>query len=433
MGLLCACPCGLTEVEICDIISCNDRILGEFFKQSLPPMRRCPRIAISKFMYCCAPLLLQMEQSGVRVWAFRHPDIIQSCVNRFHADTGLSPFYCSIAAYFQGELGAKFEDRNLKPQSWVYNPPARAAIPNVRKLQLLPMMTLMSGSLELIEDLLCKGDFVVMALAHGPSAMDTVDYFSRSMKLLLQPAVSAAARNAHAARLQKRIKEFEGQLSGQVSFAAGDVPLEERLYEWEIEHMHSRCQRVEREMLQKWRSDGSSALPFVPKFPDLHALRKRRGKYLQTLIPKRWMPGSSTPNSRLEQQRLRALGSHFTDANKMHAALMAFVGERLAQQLAAQAVLLLSRQVSNFTQLPCAHAPSFATNGLGVKNLQIISLEVEKLTRMYAVLSAAKSEEERNSSTIQARLFLMNALLRARIFDALCSRPIKQVVRQVPR
>jgi hypothetical protein len=278
---------------------------------------------------------------------------------------------------------------------------------------------------------MCKGDFVVMALTHGPSAMDTVDYFSRAMKLLLQPAVSGAARNAYAARLQKRIKEFEAQLAGRVAFGAGGIPLEERLYEWEIEHMHARCQRVEREMLQKWRSDGSSALPFVPKFPDLHALRKRREKYLQTLIPKRWMPGSSAPITRLEQQRSRALGSHFTDANKMQAALVAFVGHRLAQQLAAQAVLLLSRQVSNFTQLPCAHAPSFATDGLGAKNLQVISLEVEKLTRMYTVLSAAGSEEGTNSSMVQARQFLMNALLRARIFDALSSRSIKQVVRQV--
>jgi hypothetical protein len=433
VGLLCACPSGLAEVELCDIISCNDRILGEFFKQSLPPMRRCPRFAISKFMYLCAPLLQQLEQDGIRVWAFRHADIIRACVNRFHADTGLSPFYCSIASYFQGELGAKFEDRNLKCQPWAYNPPARAVLPNFRKLRLLPVMTLMSGSLELIEDLLCKGDFVPMALAHAASVMEVVDYFSCAMKLLLQPSVSGAARNACAARLQKRILEFEGQLAGRVSFGCGDVPLEERLYEWEIEHMHARCRRVERDMLQKWRGDGSSALPFVPKFPDLYALRLRREKYLQTLIPRRWMPCSSPPVKRLEQQRSRALGNHFTDVNKMQTALMTFVGQRLVQQMAIQAVLLLSRQVSNFTQLPCPHTPVFATNGLGVQNLHVVSLEVEKLTRMYTVLSALASEEEASNALQQTRQFLSSALLRARMFSALSSRAIKQVVRQVQR
>jgi hypothetical protein len=413
---------------MCDIVSCNDRILGEFFKQSLPPMRRCPRFAISKFIYCCSPLLQQLEQDGVRVWAFRHPDIIQACTNRFHSDAGLFPFYCNIVAYFQGELSVKFDDRNLKPQPWTYNPPARPVIPNFRKLHLLPMMTLMSGSLELIEDLLCKGDFVPMALAHAASVMDVMDYFSRAMKLLLQPSISSAARNAHAARLQKRIQEFEGQLEGRASFGNGDVTLEERLSEWEIEHMQSRCRRVERDMLQKWRGDGNSALPFVPKFPDLHALRQRRAKYLCTLIPKRWMPSSSVPVDRLQQQRSLARGKHFTDSKKMQAALMTFVGQRLTQQMVTQAVLLLSRQVANFTQLPCSHTPLFATSGLGIENLQILSLEVEKLTRIYGALG---SEEEASSGATQARTFLLEALLRARIFNALSSRAIKQVAREV--
>ncbi len=382
-------------------------------------------------MFLCAPLLQQLEQDGIRVWAFRHPDIIRACVNRFHADTGLSPFYISIASYFQGELGAKFDDRNLKSQPWAYNPPARAVLPNFRKLRLLPTMTLMSGSLELIEDLMCKGEFVPMALVHASSVMEVVDYFSCAMKLLLQPSVSVAARNAYAARLQKRIQEFESKLSGRVSFGCGDIPLEERLYEWEIEHMHARCRRVEQDMLQKWRGDGSSALPFVPKFPDLYALRLRRQKYLQTLIPKRSMPGSSPPIKRLEQQRSRALGNYFTDASKMQAALMTFVGQRLVHQMAVQAVLLFSRQVSNFTQLPCSHTPVFAATGLEVRNLQILSLEVEKLTRMYTVLSALASEEEASSSMQQARQFLSTALLRARMFSALSCRAIKQVVRQV--
>jgi hypothetical protein len=322
----------------------------------------------------------------------------------------------------------KFDDRNLKPQPWVYNPPARPVIPNFRKLRLLPMMTLMSGSLELIEELLCKGDFVPMALAHATSVMDVMDYFSRAMKLLLQPSISSAARNAHAARLQNRIQEFEGQLEGRASFGNGDVSLEERLSEWEIEHMQSRCRRVERDMLQKWRSDGNSALPFVPKFPDLRALRQRREKYLCTLIPKRWMPSSSVPVDRLQQQRSLALGKYFTDAKKMQAALMTFVGQRLTQQMATQAVLLLSRQVANFTQLPFSHTPLFATSGLGIRNMQILSLEVEKLTRIYGALG---SEEEASSGATQASTFLMEALLRARIFNALSSRAIKQIAREV--
>lgn len=431
VGLLSACPCGLTEVELCDIISCNDRILGEFFKQSLPPIRRCPRIVVSKFIYCCAPLLQQLEQDGTRVWAMRHPDIAQACANRFHADTGLVPFCCNIAAYFQGELRAKYEDRNLKPQPWVYSPPARAVQPNVRKLRLLPMMALMSGSLELIEDVLCKGDFVPMALQYGQSSMDVFDYFSLAMKLLLQPSVSAAARNSYAARFQKRIKEFEGQLAGGVAFGSGEVPLEERLYEWEIEHMHERCQRVERDMLQKWRGDGSSALPFVLKFPDLHALRQRREKYLQTLIPKRWMPRSSVPSERLEQQKSRALEKYFTDSHKMQAVLMEYVGQRLAQQMAVQAVLLLSRQVAIFSQLPISHTPLFVTNGLDGRNMQIVSLEIEKLARMYTIISALGAGDGHSIGLSQVQLFLMGSLLRSRTLGALSSRAIRQVVREV--
>jgi hypothetical protein len=431
VGLLAACPCGLSEVEICDLVSCNDRILGEFFKQSLPPVRRCPRIAVSKFIFCCAPLLQELQQNGIRVWILRHPDIIQACVNRFHADTGLAPFYSKIAAYYRGELAAKYDDRNLKPQPWVYSPPARATIPNLRKIRLLPMMTLLSGSLELIEDLLCKGDFVPMALAHGPSMMDVVDYFSYAMKLLLHPSVSAASRNAYAARFQARIKEFGGKLAGRVAFDDGRVPLEERLYEWEIELMHERCQRVERDMLQKWRSDGSSALPFVPKFPDLHALRKRREKYLCNLIPKRWMPASSAPIRRLAQQRSRALDKYFTDSKKMHAALMTFVGQRLVQQTAVQAILLMSRQVANFTQMPCPDTPIFATKGLELRNARIISLEIEKLTRIFSVISVVGPGDEVSGSALQAQQFLMSALLRTRMFNAQSSRAAKQVLREV--
>jgi hypothetical protein len=431
VGLLSACPCGLTEVELCDIISCNDRILGDFFKQSLPPLRRCPRIAVVKFIYCCAPLLQQLEQDGVRVWAMRHPDIIQACVIRFHADSGLVPFYRKLAAYFEGELAAKYEDRFLKPQPWKYSPPARPVLPNLRKLRLLPMMTLQSGSLELIEELLCKSDFVPMALTYGRSNMDVIDYFSRAMKLLLHPSIGASVRNAYALRFQKRIKEFEGQLAGHFAFSGTNIPLEERLCEWEIEHMHVRCQRVERDMLQKWRSDGNSALPFVPKFPDLLALRQRREKYLQTLIPKRWMPNSSTPMNRFEQQRSRALADIFTDPKKMHAALMAFVGQRLTEQMLIQSLLLMSRQVVNFTQFPFPHTPSFVTNGLGQMNTQLSSLEIEKLARIYPIVSSLGSEEDHSSGMLQAKQFLMNALLRARTFSALSSRAMKQVVREV--
>jgi hypothetical protein len=195
--------------------------------------------------------------------------------------------------------------------------------------------------------------------------------------------------------------------------------------------MHVRCQRVERDMLQKWRSDGSSALPFVPKFPDLHALRKRREKYLRNLIPKRWMPASSAPTHRLALQRTRALDKHFTDSKHMHAALMTFVGQRLVQQMTVQAVLLMSRQVANFTQIPSPDTPIFATKGLGLRNAQIISLEIEKLTRIYSVISGVGSGDEVSGSTLQAQQFLMNALLRARMFIAQSSRAAKQVIREV--
>jgi hypothetical protein len=261
--------------------------------------------------------------------------------------------------------------------------------------------------------------------------MDVFDYFSLAMKLLLQPSVSAAARNSYAARFQKRIKEFEGQLSGSVAFGSGDVPLEERLYEWEIEHMHERCQRVERDMLQKWRGDGSSALPFVLKFPDLHALRQRREKYLQTLIPKRWTPHTSVPSERLEQQKLRALGRHFTDSQKMQAVLMAFVGQRLRQQMVVQAVMLLSRQVANFSQFQIAHVPLFVTTGLEDKNMRIVSLEIEKMTRMYTIISALGSGEECSVGLTQVQHFLSGALLRSRTFSALSSRAMRQIIREV--
>lgn len=384
-------------------------------------------------MYCCAPLLQQVEQDGVRVWTLKHPDIASACINRFHSEHGIAPFCSTIAAYFREELSAKYEDRNLKPQPWVYNPPARAVIPNFRKLRLMPMMALMSGSLELIEDVLCKSDYVPMALEYGLSAADVIDYFSLAMKLLLQPSVSVASRNSYAARLQKRIKEFEAQLAGNVAFGTGDVPLEERLYEWEIEHMHERCQRVERDMLQKWRNDGSSALPFVLAFPDLHALRKRRQKYLQTLIPVRRMPRSYVPSERLERQQTRAFEKRFNDPQKMNAALVQFVGQRITQQMILQAVLLLSRQVANFSHLPPAHTPSLVTSGLDALNMQIVSLDIEKMNRMYTIVSALGAGEEDAIGVTQARGYLMAALLRARVFGALGSRPMKQIVREVWR
>jgi len=247
----------------------------------------------------------------------------------------------------------------------------------------------------------------------------------------LQPSVSASVRNAYETRFQKRIREFEVQLSGNFAFSGANVPLEERLYEWEIEHMHVRCRRVEREMLHKWRSDGKSALPFVPKFPDILALRQRRRKYLQTLIPKRWMPSSSPPMNRFELQRSIATGQVFTDPKRMHDALMAFLGHRLSEQMLMQAVLLMSSQVANFTQFPFPHTPVFAVSGLGTKIMQIISLEIEKLIRVYSILSSLDFDQDESCSNLQARHFLMNSLLRARTFNFASSRAMKQIVREV--
>jgi hypothetical protein len=359
----------------------------------------------------------------------RHPDIIFACVNRFHSDTGLAPFYCRITQYFDGELCNKYDDRVLRLQPWTYNPPARAVLPNFRKLQLLPTAALMSASMEVLEYIMCKSEFVPKALKYSHSIMDVADYFSLVMKLLLSKSVSAASRDSYSSRFQARIREFEEQLSGRVAFGETSVPLEERLYEWEIEQMHVRCQRVEREMLQKWRGDGSSALPFVPKFPDLHSLRKRREKYLRALIPTRWMPMSSVPLKRLEQQRLCALNCQFLDSKNMQAILVKFVGQRLAQQLAVQSLLLVSRQVANFTQLPAPHIPAFVNRGLESRFMSVLSLEIEKLTRMHSTISSSAPDD--SSGLLQLQLFLMNSLLRARIFGCLASRAIKCVVREV--
>ena len=145
------------------------------------------------------------------------------------------------------------------------------------------------------------------------------------------------------------------------------------------------------------------------------------------------MPNSSPPMSRLEQQRSRALAAVFTDPKTMHAALMAFVGQRLTEQMLVQALLFMSRQVSNLAQLPCPHTPSFVTNGLGQRSLQIMSLEIEKLFRMYSIVSSLESGDDQSSGMLRAKQFLMSALLRARTFSALSSRVMKQVVREVRR
>ena len=134
---------------------------------------------------------------------------------------------------------------------------------------------------------------------------------------------------------------------------------------------------------------------------------------------------------RLSQQRARALDKYFTDSKKMQAALMTFLGQRLEQQTAVQAVLLMSRQVANFTQAPCPDTPIFATTGLDVRNAQIVSLEIEKLTRIYSVISAVGPGDDVSGSALQAQQFLMNALLRARMFSAQSSRAAKQILREV--
>ena len=143
------------------------------------------------------------------------------------------------------------------------------------------------------------------------------------------------------------------------------------------------------------------------------------------------MPASSAPMHRLSQQRARALDKYFTDSKKMQAALMTFLGQRLEQQTAVQAVLLMSRQVANFTQAPCPDTPIFATKGLDVRNAQIISLEIEKLTRIYSVISAVGPGDDVSGSALQAQQFLMNALLRARMFSAQSSHAAKQILREV--
>ncbi|ODM92054.1 NACHT and WD repeat domain-containing protein 2, partial [Orchesella cincta] len=97
---------GLSETELEDLISMDDKVLDDVYQYHLPPVRRIPPLLWTRIRNDLPNYLSEREADGVSVLSWYHRQFRDAAKERYFKDEAMSIyFHSSIADYFLGIWG----------------------------------------------------------------------------------------------------------------------------------------------------------------------------------------------------------------------------------------------------------------------------------------------------------------------------------------
>ncbi|KAM6945696.1 NACHT domain- and WD repeat-containing protein 1 [Aplochiton taeniatus] len=141
---------GMSESELCDVLSLDNDVLAEVYAWSLPPqpaLIRLPPLLWAQVRHDLGEQLVELWANGVLVLRFQHRQLAEMVQTRYLSPEQKSRLHRVMAEYFLGrwsqgklkpislpKLSLLLSDRKVPPQPLWFAP----EVPNWRKLQELP-------------------------------------------------------------------------------------------------------------------------------------------------------------------------------------------------------------------------------------------------------------------------------------------------------
>ena len=230
---------GISEAELEDVLSCDDKVLDEVFSNGTPSIRRVPPSLLARIKADIDSFLAVHTENGIRLFTWKHQQFHDVVMERylFSDEKEIRRFHSELADYFIGRWtqGTKKEDNkgNAKDRH-VSRQPLHFSkdVYNYRKMDELPYHLLKSDDFErLKQSALCNYDFLLVKLK-ATSVHDVMDDFiealavkpdKQDIKLVFETLqLSMEALNVSADQLSS-------QLIGRLSSSRSSSPFIARL------------------------------------------------------------------------------------------------------------------------------------------------------------------------------------------------------------
>uniref|UniRef100_A0A8C4XB11 NACHT and WD repeat domain containing 1 n=1 Tax=Erpetoichthys calabaricus TaxID=27687 RepID=A0A8C4XB11_ERPCA len=166
---------GLTEIELRDILSLDDDVLGDIYQYWLPPNKeiiRLPPLLWTRLRYDMGEYLVERQADGMKVLGLYHRQFTETVEKRYLSKEQRTLLHHILADFFQGKWSRGEKKAislpslkiNLKPDRKVAAQPLWFSenVPNLRKLREMPYHLLNAGRIEeLKRDVIGNMDWLV--------------------------------------------------------------------------------------------------------------------------------------------------------------------------------------------------------------------------------------------------------------------------------
>eukprot|EP01103_Thecamoeba_quadrilineata_P016414 TRINITY_DN5482_c0_g1_i1.p1 TRINITY_DN5482_c0_g1~~TRINITY_DN5482_c0_g1_i1.p1 ORF type:complete len:1835 (+),score=369.73 TRINITY_DN5482_c0_g1_i1:132-5507(+) len=178
LGYLTVAKHGLSQLELEDVLSCDDDLLDDIFQYWVPPIRRFPTSILCRLWRDIGGYLVERGSEGVNVYTWYHQQFFTVASERFTSNEDTrQQLHQSLVEYFVGRwqrgkpyktksidgntTGVVLENRNVSPQNLVLRMSEDGAIEyNHRRLTELPRHVNRAGKVFQVEEILCEFDFI---------------------------------------------------------------------------------------------------------------------------------------------------------------------------------------------------------------------------------------------------------------------------------
>ena len=230
---------GISESELEDVLSCDDKVLDEVFCYWTPPIRRVPPSLLARIKADIESFLAVHVVNGVRLITWKHQQFRDVVMERylFSDEKELRRFHSELADYFIGRWtqGAKkgdgkgnAKDRHVSRQPLKFSDD----VFNYRKLTELPYHLLMSDDFErLKQSALCNYEFLLVKLK-ATSVHDVMDDFVEALAVKPdEPDVKLVFETLQLSMegLNVSADQLSSQLIGRLSSSRSPSPFIARL------------------------------------------------------------------------------------------------------------------------------------------------------------------------------------------------------------
>ena len=234
LGFLSAAKNGLTEAELEDVLSLDDRVLDDVYQYWDPPLAgivRIPPLIWKRIKHDIGDYLVHQHADGMTVLAWYHRQFIETAFHRYLGNSSEKSFFHSVlTSFFEGEYSGLAKksiylshreimmrdvSRQVSSQPLIFS----ESVYNLRKLSELPFHLVHSNQPEKLKDIsLCNFEWMLcklQATSYTGLARDYTLALSLQKDEDLSFISESLALSAHS--LQSDRMSLAGQLLGRLS------------------------------------------------------------------------------------------------------------------------------------------------------------------------------------------------------------------------